>query len=230
MKIAPLAAIALLCPLTALAATPSSGTLTIYETELSFGEGPVVGVNPTPAIAAETGTGINCEPGITCDRFDLTIDVPDNLTEVYPTAILRLQMSWTNPTGLEVEDYDFYAYDADGNEIGSSAELNANNPNEAITLAVTGGVSEIRLDMVYFAVAGSTYEVVATLDLGQPSPDADLEAFFADNPPDDGAMGFFIAADEDQRTAQARSAQSSGGGGLGGLLLVLATLGLRRRG
>lgn len=227
MKIAPIAAIVLLCPLAGFAATPSSGTLTIYETELSFGEGPNVGVNPSPA----TGLGVTCNPGIDCDRFALTIDVPDNLRDVYPTALLRLDMSWTSPAGTSREDYDFYAYDDNGNEIGASAGDNTtvDNPREAITLPVRGGVTDIRLDMIYFAVAGSTYEVIATLDLGQPSPEADLEAFFAENPPADGAMGLFIAPNEDSRTAQARSAQSNGGGSFGGLLLLLGVLGLRRR-
>ncbi len=216
--------------LPALAATPSNGTVSIHETELSFTNGPIVGANITPFISDEVG--LVCNYGVDCDQFALTVDVPDNLTEVFPSPVLRLELTWESPLGAPVDDYDFYAYDANGNIIGSSAELNtATNTREAITLPVGNGVTELRLDIMYFLAVGSTFTGTATLDLGPASDDADLDAFYTDNPPP-SALSLLVSDDQspEQIEAENRRAGNQGGGGLGWLTLGLAGgLGLRRK-
>lgn len=219
------------CASAAHAATPDSGTITLYDTEIIFTEGPNVGVNPTPATS--DFTGVQCQnPGVDCDRFALTLDLPENLTDVFPSALLRINLTWENMVPEVGEDYDMYAYDGDGNLIGDSADDNTTvvNPRESITLAALGGQSEVRIDMIYFLTIGSTYTNTVTLDLGPPSEDADVDAFFEANPPPEGLLGFFIPADQDPVEAEARSARSGGGSFGGGLLLALATaLGATRR-
>ncbi len=212
------------------AATPSSGTVTIHETELSYSNGPVVGANATPFVSDEIG--VMCNYGVDCDQFLLTVDVPENLTEVFPSPVLRLELTWESPLGAPIDDYDFYAFDADGNMLGSSAETNtAAEAREAITLPVSGGLTEIRLDIAYFLALGSTFTGSVQLDLGPVSEDADLDAFYTDNPPPQ-VLGLIVPEDqtEEQIEAENRRMPTRGGGAAGWLSLLLASsLGLRRK-
>jgi len=212
----------------ALAATPAEGTVTIYNTELSFTNGPIVGVNPTPFIADQTG--LICRYDIDCDRFDLTIDLPENLTEVFPSPVLKVQLTWDSPLGTPVDDYDLYVYNEDGNQIAFSADLNTGaNALEAVTIPVGSGTTAIYMDIMYFLATGSTFTGNIRLDLGLESDDADLEAFYAENPPP--GEGLFIPeeASSEDVAAEPRSANTRAGGSLGLLTLLLAGIaGVRR--
>ncbi len=212
----------------ALAATPSNGVLTIHETELTFTNGPIVGVNPTPFVSDQTG--LICNYDLTCDRFDLTIDLPDNITEFFPSPVVKILLSWDSPYGAAVDDYDLYVYDEGGNQIAFSADLNtAASPMEAVTIPVGAGQTAIYMDIMYFLATGSSITGQIRLDLGPASEDADLDTLYAENPPP--ADSFFIPEDasSEEVQANARSAHGTAGGSLNLLMLVLAgLLGTRR--
>lgn len=171
-----------------------------------------------------------CNYGVDCDQFLLTIDVPENLTEIFPSPVLRLELTWESPLGAPIDDYDFYAFDADGNMLGSSAETNtAAQAREAITLPVSGGMTEIRLDIAYFLAVGSTFTGTVQLDLGPASEDADLNAFYSDNPPPP-TLGFIVPENQtkEQIETDSRRMPTQGGGALGWFSLLIAS-GLRLR-
>lgn len=211
-------------------ATPESGVVTIHETELSFTNGPIVGANITPFISDEIG--LTCNYGVDCDQFALTVDVPDNLTEIFPSPILRLELTWDSPLGAPIDDYDFYAYNAEGQVVGSSEEMNtATNTREAISLPVANGVTEYRLDVMYFVALGSSFTGTVQLDLGPASEDADLDAFYQDHPPQ-SALGLFVPENYsgDEVEASNRQARTQGGGALPFFVLgLLFSFGLRRK-
>ncbi len=203
-----------------LAATPESGTLTIDSGPVEFGNGPNVGVNVTPA-----GTGPECiDVVLPCDHFALTIDLPENIADVFPTALVRMSFGWDDLTGAGVEDYDIYLYDADGNELNSAAT--SGNPEVMVQLA-QGGVREFRIDIIYFAVVGSNYTGTIELDLGEPADGADVDEFFMQNSVVHNVLSPRAAQADPEQTALGR--RGAGGAAGGSLLLVVAGLLARRR-
>lgn len=201
-----------------IAAEPSSGTLTIDSGPIEFSQGPNVGVNPTPA----GGAPMCLDPVPVCDHFDLTIDLPENIGEVFPSAIVRMQFTWDDITGAGVEDYDIYLYDADGNLVGDAAT--AGQP-ESISMLAEGGVADFTFDIIYFAVLGSTYTGVVELELGEPAPGADVDQFFEDN----SVLARVLTPDAEPRTDYVERRSAAGGLGLLGLLVAAAGLRRRRR-
>ena len=166
------------------------------------------------------------------DRFGYSDIIWNHITAKIPGADDQFLLNRMGLRYDEITASNLIKVDGDGNLIGDSADDNTTvvNPRESITLAALGGQSEVRIDMIYFLTIGSTYTNTVTLDLGPPSEDADVDAFFEANPPPEGLLGFFIPADQDPVEAEARSARSGGGSFGGGLLLALATaLGATRR-
>ncbi len=209
----------------ALAADPSEGTLTLESGPIEFSSGPNVGVNVTPQVEATCMDVL-----LPCDHFDLTIDLPEDIGDYFPSALIRMVFSWDDPAGAGAEDYDIYMYDAAGNEVNSAAS--ANNP-EVMTQLALGGVFEYSFDIVYFSVLGSTYTGKITLDLGEPAEGVDTEEFFMQNSLLARAWSP-VAGDSSESEQESRSAsvdRRSAGGALGGGLLVVALAGLlgRRR-
>jgi hypothetical protein len=214
---AALVAASVLLPLVAHAATPESGTLTLESGAIEFSSGPNVGVNPTPQAEA-----VCMDVVLPCDHFALTIDLPENIGEYFPSALIRIKFSWDDPTGAAVEDYDIYMYDAAGNEANSAAT--GNNP-EVMTQLAIGGVQEFNFDVVFFSVVGSTYTGHVELDLGEPSEEfteEELEDFFTQNSVVARVLGTDNGSDQ---PANASVQRRSSGGALGGGVLILGMLG-----
>lgn len=210
---------AMLAPM-APAAVPESGTLTLESGPIEYSQGPNVGVNPTP-----TTTPMCVELALPCDSFALTVDLPENLAEVFPSAVVRMVFDWDDPAGAGVEDYDIYLYDEAGNEINSAA---TGNRPEVMTILAMGGLTHYTIDAVYFTVVGSTYTGRIELILGEPAEDADVEEFLMNNSILAEALGL-NGGEEEPRSASMQRRSGSGALGLGLLLASLGGLILRRR-
>ncbi|MGB1557758.1 MAG: hypothetical protein ACPHCJ_08220 [Oceanococcaceae bacterium] len=161
-----------------LAADMGGGTLTIHETELSFSNGPVIGVNPTN----QGPDGEFCpDPQFSCDVFALTIDVPEDMTRYFPTAAFRVILTLEeSPTG--VDDFDLSLLDADGNIMSNSGNLPGEG--ESVAAQALNGLNEYTVRVVNWAVAGGTYKVAIDLSLGAPSDeltDEEIAAWFEEN-------------------------------------------------
>lgn len=234
-----IAAASLLATGAAFGAQPSEATLTIHEQVIEFSEGPNFGWNVTPfAGGADT---VTCDVYLPCDHFNLTIDLPDNLAEVFPTATVRTTVGWDDPVGdvagATVEDYDVYVYDGNGNYVTDSAT--SNNPELMVELA-NGGITERRYDIVLFATAGSNYYGKIELVLGEPAEGADLDAFFGIDC-EEGDEGCEASEEAAERVASglkagnesgvsdSARARMAGSGSLGFLTALIGLLGLRRR-
>lgn len=209
----------------AYAAEPSEGTLTLDSGPVEFSNGPNVGVNVTPQVDP-----VCLDVLLPCDHFDLTIDLPEDIADFFPGALIRMTFNWDDPSGAGAEDYDIYLYDADGNQVNSAAS--ASKP-EVMTQLALGGVLDYRFDIVYFSVLGSTYTGKVVLDLGEPAEGVDVEEFFAANSVLRAALNSVNGSDDESEDAQARSDYASrraAGGALGGgLLLLVGLVALRRR-
>ncbi len=214
LKAAALVAACLSAPV-ALSAEVGSGTLTLAETSFTFGGGPIVGTNATDA------AGIQCiDPLLPCDSFALTVDLPEDLGEYFPTALVRVLLGPTDsPTGLD--DYDLELLNSAGTVI---AESTSEGATEGVSVIALGGTNDYTVNIVHWLVVGGSYSATIELSLGIPSEDKtdeEVAMWLADN----GGEPMLLA-----RARAERSAGTMGGGAAGWLSLVLlAGFGFRRR-
>ena len=89
------------------ASTPSSATLTPTSGPINYMAGPLV-TNATPIPEVDLGPECN-NPVQPCDDFALTVTLPPGYTTTFPTASIKVTMSW-NDAGSGNSDYDLYVY------------------------------------------------------------------------------------------------------------------------
>ena len=218
------AAILLSGLVTAQAAEPSSGTLTLDSGPIEFSQGPNVGANPTVDVEVLAGVAHMCvDVLLPCDSFALTIDLPDDIGSAFPSALVRMLFTSDDPSGTGSEDYDIYLFDADGNQVNDS--VNAGMPESMAELA-EGGVTEYRIEVAYYTALGSTYTGKIELDLGAPAPGVDPDEYLADN----SVLGSLLRPNQESEARNAYTERRSAAGGLGiaGLLIIFAAA-VRRR-
>lgn len=197
------------------AAEVGSGTLTLAETSFTFEGGPIVGTNATDA------AGVQCvDPLFPCDTFALAVDLPEDVAEFFPTALIRVLVGPTdNPTGLD--DYDLELLDSNGEIIADSSSEGA---VEGVSIIALGGINNYTVNIKHWLVLGGSYSATIELSLGMPSEDKTDEdvAMWLD---EHGGSSMLLA-----RSRAARSAGAFGGGAAGWLsLIMLGALGFRRR-
>ena len=90
------------------APTPAAGSLTKDGDLITFTGGPVNGVNQSPA----AGQPVCVVPDVDCQIFDLTIGHTESTD-----SKVSISVDWTD----ELNDYDIYLVDADGNVVGDAA-------------------------------------------------------------------------------------------------------------
>lgn len=192
-----------------------SGTLTLAENTFTFGGGPIVGTNATNA------AGLECtDPLLPCDQFALTVDLPEDVAEYFPTALIRVLLGPTdNPSGAD--DYDLQVLDSGGNVM---AESTSEGPVEGVSVIALGGMNDYTVNVIHWLVIGGSYSASIELSLGIPSEDKTDEevAMWLD---ENGGTSEMLA-----RSRASRSMGTMGGGAAGWLTLIgLGLLALRRR-
>lgn len=162
-------------PLSAMAAEVGSGTLTLANPELSFSGGPIVGTNATNA------AGVQCvDPILPCDSYALTVELPEDTLQYFPTALVRVLLGPTDsPTGAD--DYDLHLYDESGTLIAESTSATA---TESVSTIAFGGVRSYTVEVSHWLVIGGSYQADLQLSLGVPSEDktdAEVAAWLEEN-------------------------------------------------
>lgn len=154
-------AVVLLAPASLIAAEPASGTLSLDTPELQFTSG--------PSLVSDPVTG-PCPTSDACDRFDLTVELPENFATTNPSAQLKLVLTADVPA----EDYDLYLLDENGGEVGSSA--NAPPSTELILAPARQGTIQYRVEVLPFLVAGGSATITISLDVPEETgePEAPL--------------------------------------------------------
>lgn len=152
-----------------------SGTLTLAETTFTFGGGPIVGTNAT------NDAGLQCiDPLLPCDTFALATELPEDLEEFFPTALIRVILGPTDsPTGAD--DYDLIIRDENGAELSSSKTSGA---AEAASTIAYGGSNGYTIEIVHWLVLGGSYSATIELSLGAPAEeksDDEIASWLSDN-------------------------------------------------
>lgn len=184
----------------AYAAEPAEATLNFDQLEVEYTAGPFVNANVMHQ--QNNGEEPTCmSPVLECDEFQLTLDFPEDLGELYPTALVRFVWTWDDPVG-GVIDFDFFIADADGNIINNGGVSGANPESTAIVLPT--GMTTYTLLGVPFLATGQSFTGKVTVDLGLPAE-----------------------VDEGKETTESRALRSTmAGGGAAPFVVLLSLLGL----
>ncbi len=102
------------------------------------------------------------------DEHTLTIEVPGKKPEKYfktRAATVHVDLTWE---GGSTNDMDLYVYDAEGNEVASSAQ--GGTENESVTIPVTGPAVYTVEVANWLSAPGTAYSASATLTVTQDAP------------------------------------------------------------
>jgi hypothetical protein len=137
----------------AVASTPTEGTVTDTSTSVSWTGGPF-------AVPNVTGTALDapdCTVPQSCDDFTLHVSTPAGYGD---THSLRIDVNWPETAA----DFDVYVLDQSGNPVGQAA---SSADPEQVVLPPTTGTYTVRV--VPFLPLGQSYTAKATL-VDQPVP------------------------------------------------------------
>ncbi|HEX8489642.1 MAG TPA: hypothetical protein VF626_01370, partial [Chthoniobacterales bacterium] len=119
-----LGAVGALLAVVTVATTPPSGTLSPSNPVLEFTGGPFV----IPANASDNVEGpVDCDAANPCEDFGLTIDLPQSYKDSHPNDIVRIVISWDDPSSGQ--DLDTWLVDdPDDNTYPAHAGNGSSNP------------------------------------------------------------------------------------------------------
>jgi hypothetical protein len=133
------------------AATPDSGTLSAPPpggtSAVSWSGGPYSGVTADPSLCSS----------LTCDAYQLTLNVPSDFFSTNPNDSVIFQITWTD----SVNDFDLYVYDSSGNLVGSSTG-GAPETSETVDAGPLAP-GNYQVQVVAFAVVNEPYNGTVTL-------------------------------------------------------------------
>ena len=114
----------------------------------------------------------------TCDHFTLTVDVEPTYWDTHDGGV-RVRISWPNPA----DDFDFYVYDASGNEVGRGA-TGPSNVEEAFVPEPSG---TLKILVVPFLVTSSGYSGTASFESTATTASGPGPYYLHGEPTDDAA-------------------------------------------
>ncbi|HET7577946.1 MAG TPA: CARDB domain-containing protein [Bacillales bacterium] len=129
------------------AASPSKGTVTSDNPQVTYTAGPFT----VPNITGTTGA-VQCGTATPCDEFHLTVSTPAGYGDDH---YMKIQIKWQN----NAADFDLYVLDAKGNVIATSA---SSSDPETVILPPASGDYTIRV--VPYAPLGETFTGTITLE------------------------------------------------------------------
>jgi hypothetical protein len=163
-----LVATACMAGVPAVAATPSSGTLSTSNLSIAYSDGPFTLSNPTGA----TGQAPNCSDPTTspCSQFALTVSLPNGFV-ASRTGDTTISMSLFVP-GYDV--YSVYLEDASGNVLAYNLGVGAtvDSPITAFTYKAVDGNTQYKVVVVPTVSATGTFD--GTLTLAVPPPKSEI--------------------------------------------------------
>src|ERR1700722_9092041 len=98
---------------TLFAATPTTGTLASAGATVTWSGGPYTGatVDNSPVNTSACTT-------LTCDSFNLSVNIPANFYTTYPNDEVQIGINWAS----DLNEFDLFIYDSSGNLVASSAQ------------------------------------------------------------------------------------------------------------
>jgi hypothetical protein len=146
----------------ALAATPSSGTLTDASGPVGYSAGPFAVANPTPIPLVDAGPECN-NPAQPCDDFALTVTLPAGYAAAHPLASVKVTAGWTD-SGSGQSDYDLYVYQGtvtttDGSQQAFTQSASGGNPEIATFGGLADGSATYTVKIVPYTPSGESVNV-----------------------------------------------------------------------
>ena len=150
------------------AATPASGTLSTSQASLSFTGGPFLVPNETDTPYDNLGSPnpVCQSPGVDCDKFALTVDLPADYGTTHPNAQVAIKTSWPTVTGAgPVADACFADYLLDSSGTIVNAAYTCGNPE--VMMAVAGqGTQQYTVEIIPELPLGQSYTTTVELTDG----------------------------------------------------------------
>ena len=146
------------------AATPSSGTLSVANSVLTYDAGPFNTPNQSPVGLGQLDTGPRCNTNaFPCDSYALTVSLPAGYVAAHPNSAVKVTMSWTD-TGAGQSDYDLYIYNGtnptvDGNHPADHQSASGADPEVAVINPLIDGTSQYTIKIVPFQPTQETLHV-----------------------------------------------------------------------
>jgi PKD domain-containing protein len=172
-----LVATATLLSLACFATTPTNGTLSPSTPEITFTGGPfLVATN-----ADDNATGpVTCDTAHPCEDFGLTIDIPQTYKDTHPSDIVRVVISWDDPTGGQ--DLDTWLVNNPDNQVYPAHAANGGDNPEVINVpmsAIQAGAHQFFVRVAPFVSTGQAYSgkvSLITQAAASPTPTPPAEA------------------------------------------------------
>lgn len=102
----------------AMAATPSSGTLSTAGATVNWSGGPWTGNTPDNSPVGVVTIGNLACTSLTCDNYNLQVNIPSNFYSTYPNYEVQIGINWAS----DLNEFDLFVYDSSGNLVASSSQ------------------------------------------------------------------------------------------------------------
>ncbi|MFN2533563.1 MAG: hypothetical protein ABR555_19960, partial [Pyrinomonadaceae bacterium] len=144
--------------------TPSTATLSPTNKSITYSGGPFL----VPTNASDSATGpVDCDQADPCEDFGLTIDIPQDYRDSHPFDVVRIEVTWNDPSGGQ--DLDIFLVDnPDDRSYPAHAGNGSANP-EVMQIPLTsfpGGTSQYFVRVVPFISTAQAY--TGTINLVSP--------------------------------------------------------------
>jgi hypothetical protein len=162
-----------LLALVTFAVTPTSGTLSPSNPEVTYTGGPFVGVtNPSDNAAGP----VTCDEADPCEDFGLTIDIPQTYKDAHPNDVVKIEISWDDPSGGQ--DLDTWLVDNPDDQTYPAHATNGGDNPEVMTITmdkIAAGPHQYFVRVAPFISTGQAYTgkislVTASTPSASPTP------------------------------------------------------------
>jgi len=136
-------------------AAPVNGTLSPANRSLTYTGGPFV----IPTNSTDSAKGpVDCDEVNPCENYALTIDIPQEYKTANPNDVVRVEISWNDPSGAQ--DLDIFLVDNPDDRTYPAHGANGSANPEVFTVPVSNlpaGSSQYFVRVVPFISTGQAY-------------------------------------------------------------------------
>lgn len=157
---------ALLAMVTA-APDPASGTLSPSNPTIEYTGGPFLTPNPSDNAAGP----VDCDEVNPCEDFGLTIDIPQSYKDAHPNDVVRIEISWDDPSGGQ--DLDTWLVDDPDDQTYPARAGNGSDNPEIIQVTmdkIPAGPAKYFVRVAPFLTTGVGYTGKISIVAGEAPP------------------------------------------------------------
>jgi hypothetical protein len=152
------------------APSPTSGTLSPNNTTVTYTGGPFL----IASNASDNASGpVTCDAADPCEDFGLTINIPQSYKDTHPNDVVKIEVSWSDPSGGQDLDI-FLVNNPDTGATYPAHGTNGGDNPEVMTVPIaniTAGPQQFFVRVIPFISTGQAYNGKITLvSPAQPTP------------------------------------------------------------